>query len=151
MSPGPEVIKLLPCSTQLSMEFYLLINSKLLISTVIFLLSLAEYEIFSAYEYENANISWHFHIYQQRKFHAQLSWARKKFYNLGTRPSSDLEILLLSETNPKGNNYYDPGSLLQFLLFSMTALEVHTLYYSTRGIIRLSSPVNATQCKWAPS
>ena len=54
-SPGPEVIKLFSCSTQLSMKFYLLINSKLLISTVVFLLSLAEYEIFSAYEYENAN------------------------------------------------------------------------------------------------
>ena len=61
------------CSTQLSMKFYLLINSKLLISTVVFLLSLAECEIFYAYEYENANSSWHFHIYQQRKFHAQLS------------------------------------------------------------------------------
>ena len=38
-----------------------------------FLLTLAEGEIFYAYEYENANISWHFHIYQQRKFPAQLS------------------------------------------------------------------------------
>ena len=38
-----------------------------------FLLSLAECEIFYAHEYENANSSWHFHIYQQRIFHAQLS------------------------------------------------------------------------------
>ena len=70
---GPEVIKLFSCSTQLSMKFYLLMNSKLQISTVVFLLNLAEYVIFSAYEYENANISWHFYIYQQRKFLAQLS------------------------------------------------------------------------------
>ena len=46
---------------------------------VVFLLSLAECEIFSAHEYEIANISWHFHIYQQRKFHAQLSRAQKSF------------------------------------------------------------------------
>ena len=55
------------------MKFYLLINSKLLISTVFFLLSLAECEIFNANEYENANISWHFHIYQQGKFQAKLT------------------------------------------------------------------------------
>ena len=49
------------------------------------MLSSAECEIFYAYEYENASISWHFHIYRQRNFHAQLSWAWKKFYNLGAR------------------------------------------------------------------
>ena len=61
--PGPKVIKLFPFSTQLSMKFYLLINTKLLISTVVLLLSLAECKTFYAYEYENANISWHFHIH----------------------------------------------------------------------------------------
>ena len=60
-------IMIQPGSTQLSMKIYLLINSKLLISTVVFLLNLDECEIFYAYN------SWHFHIYQQRKFHAQLS------------------------------------------------------------------------------
>ena len=29
-----------------------------------------------------ANNCWHFNIYEQDKFHAQLSWAGKKFYNL---------------------------------------------------------------------
>ena len=29
----------------------------------VFMLSSAEHEIFSAYKYENANSSWHFHIY----------------------------------------------------------------------------------------
>ena len=41
------------------------------------LLYIAEHERFSANKYENANNSW------QRKFHDQLSWAWKKFYNLG--------------------------------------------------------------------
>ena len=54
-------------------EILLLINNKLLISLVVFLFSFPECEILYAYEYENANISWHFHINQQRKFHAQLS------------------------------------------------------------------------------
>ena len=35
--------------------------------TVVFMLSLAECAIFCAYKYENANISWHFHLYQQKK------------------------------------------------------------------------------------
>ena len=41
------------------------------------MLNSAEHEIFSANKYENANSSWHFHIYQQRNFHAQLCLARK--------------------------------------------------------------------------
>ena len=31
----------------------------------------------------------YFKIYKQNKFHAQLSWAWKKFYNLGARSASD--------------------------------------------------------------
>ena len=57
----------------LSMKFYLLINRKLMTSAVGFLLSLTDFEIFFAYEYENANSSWHFRINRQKKFHAQLS------------------------------------------------------------------------------
>ena len=38
-----------------------------------FLLNITEHENFSANKYENANYCWHFHIYQKRKFHAQLS------------------------------------------------------------------------------
>ena len=66
--PGPEVIKLFSCSTQLSMKFLLLINLKLLTIANSFLLNIAEHEIFSANKYENANYCWHFHIYLQRKF-----------------------------------------------------------------------------------
>ena len=61
------------CSTQLTMKFFLLINLKLLNTANCVLLNIAEYENFSANRYENANYCWHFHIYQQRKFHAQLS------------------------------------------------------------------------------
>ena len=32
----------------------------------------------------HANNCWHFNIYEQDKFHAQLSWAWKKLYNLET-------------------------------------------------------------------
>ena len=64
-------------------EIFMLINLKLLTIANSFLLNTAENEIFSVNKYENANNSWHFHIYLQRKFHAQLSWAwKKKFYNL---------------------------------------------------------------------
>ena len=66
---GPEVIKLYSCSTQLDMQFYLLINQTLPISTVDFMLGIAESEIFYVY----AIISWHFHIHKQRKYYAQLS------------------------------------------------------------------------------
>ena len=62
-SPGPEVIKLFSCSTQLSMIFALLINLKLLTTANSFLLNTAEHENFSANKYENANYCWHFHIY----------------------------------------------------------------------------------------
>ena len=54
--PGPEIIKLFSCSTQLSMKFPLLINLRLLIIVNSFLLNLAEHENFSANKYENANI-----------------------------------------------------------------------------------------------
>ena len=49
-----------------------------------FMLNSAEHEIFSGNKYENANnSSWHFHIYYQRKFHAQSCLARKIFAIVG--------------------------------------------------------------------
>ena len=38
-------------------------NLKLLTIANSFLLNIAEHEIFSGNKYENANYSWHFHIY----------------------------------------------------------------------------------------
>ena len=57
MQPGPDVIKLFPCSTQLSMKFILLLNLKLLTIANSFLLNIAEHENFSANKYENAKVS----------------------------------------------------------------------------------------------
>ena len=54
-NPGPEVIKLFTCSTQLSMKFVLLIYLKLRTIVNSFLLNIAEHENVSANEYENAN------------------------------------------------------------------------------------------------
>ena len=61
--PGPEVIKRFSCSTQMSMKFVMLINLKLLTIANFFLLNITEHEHFSANKYENANLSWNFHIY----------------------------------------------------------------------------------------
>ena len=62
--PGPEVVKHFSYSTQLSMKFVLLRNLKVLTIAHPFLLNIAEHLIFSATnQYENANNSWHFHIY----------------------------------------------------------------------------------------
>ena len=60
---GPEVIKHFSCSTQLSLNFVLQINLKLLTIAISFLENIAEHENFSANKYENANHCWHFYIY----------------------------------------------------------------------------------------
>ena len=39
------------------------------------MLNSAEHKILSANKYENANNSWHFHIYKQRKFHSLLAFS----------------------------------------------------------------------------
>ena len=44
---------------------------------------IGEHEHFSAIRFENDNYCWDSHIYQQREFDAQLSWAWIKFYNPG--------------------------------------------------------------------
>ena len=69
----PRGYKTFPCSALLSMKFYLLISIKLLISTVVFLFSLAEYEIVYAYEYENANIVGIFISAEKISYSAELS------------------------------------------------------------------------------
>ena len=56
---GPTVIKVMLNSAE--HKILPANKQKLLISTVVLLLNLAEFEILYAYKYENANISWHFH------------------------------------------------------------------------------------------
>ena len=81
----PELTNFFSCPTQLSMKFVLLTYLKLFTAAKSFWLNIAGHDIFPANKYENAKNAtycWHFHIYYQRKFHAQLSCAWKKFYNL---------------------------------------------------------------------
>ena len=63
------------------MKFVLLINLKLPTISNSVLLNITEYEIFSANKYENANYSWHFHIYQQRKFTEHEIFSASKYEN----------------------------------------------------------------------
>ena len=83
----PLVIKLFPCSTELSMEFIMLINVKM--PTTVGILA-----FFSILEFERIKISLLFSImvfYEQLKFHAQLSLARKSFTTL--RPIHEILVL----------------------------------------------------------
>ena len=73
MRPGPEVIKLFPCSTQLSTKFILLINVKM--PTIVGILTFisminATSEILKA---RNFFICRFFIFYEELKFRAQLS------------------------------------------------------------------------------
>ena len=82
---GPEVIKLFPCSTQLSMKFFLLLNVKMPTIVGILTFMSRKNSILSLSEPEKCWLYWYFHTYEHLKFHAQVSWAWKKFYNLGAR------------------------------------------------------------------
>ena len=64
------------------MKFFLLINIKM--PTIIGILTFMSRKssIVGLSEPEKCLISWYFHTYKHLKFHAQLIWARKKFYNL---------------------------------------------------------------------
>ena len=73
--PGPEVIKLFQCSTQLSTEFILLINVKMptnvSILTVISMINTTSERL----KARNFFICHYFSFYEQLKFPAQLSLA----------------------------------------------------------------------------
>ena len=72
-SPGPEVIKLFSCSAQLRLKFILLINVKMpTIVGILTFMSRINYK-FLSFEPEFSNNFDYFSIYEQLKFHAQLS------------------------------------------------------------------------------
>ena len=79
---GPEVINFFSCSTQLSTKFQLFIK-KLKYRQIKNFLALSLSDIV----YIMLINIWHFNIYEQDLFRAQLSWAWKQFYNLGARPT----------------------------------------------------------------
>ena len=70
---GPEVIKLLPCSTQLSTKLILLINVKM--STIVGILTFISmhYTTSERLKARNFFICQYFSFYEQLKFRAQLS------------------------------------------------------------------------------
>ena len=77
--PGPEVIKLFSCSAQLRLKFILLINVKMpTIVGILTFISRINYRL----SWSKPEISIYF-IYEQLKFHAQLSVLEKSFITLG--------------------------------------------------------------------
>ena len=72
-NPGPEVIKLFSCSAQLRLKFILLINVKMpTIVGILTFISRINYRLW----HSKPSISIYFRlfgIYEQLKFHAQLS------------------------------------------------------------------------------
>ena len=81
--PGPEVIKLFSCSTQPRMKFFLLINVKMPTIFGILTFMNRKNSLLHLSEPEKSWISWYSYTLEHLKFHAQLRWAWKKFYNLG--------------------------------------------------------------------
>ena len=65
------------------MTFSLLINVKMPTSFGILTFMSRKNSNLGVYEPEQCCISWYFYIYEHIKFHAQLSWAWRKFINLG--------------------------------------------------------------------
>ena len=81
--PGPEVRKLFSCSTQLSMKFVLFINLKILTKVLNFFHAQLSWASSAELSMKKVLFFWYFYLYDQVKFHAELSWAWKKFYNFG--------------------------------------------------------------------
>ena len=79
---GPEVIKIFSYSTQLSMKFFLLINIKM--PTIVgILIFISRKNFMLSYALQKKSLNWWYLIFHKRnRFHSQLSWAWKKFYNL---------------------------------------------------------------------
>ena len=81
----PEVIKLFSCSTQMRSKFILLINVKMptVVGILTFISRINDWLL--GFTSEISIDFGYFSTYEQIKFHAQLSWAWKKFYNLVPR------------------------------------------------------------------
>ena len=75
-----------------------------------FVRSSTENEIFSADKYENANNSWHFHIYKPRNFHTQLCLARKNLQLSAIRDLLAWQISFSAELSTK--NVLQPRGLV---------------------------------------
>ena len=82
-NPGPEIIKLLSCSTHVSMKIFLLINVKM--PTIVGILTFISRKnsFLGLPEPEKSCLSWYFYAYEHLKFHAQLNWAWIVFITSG--------------------------------------------------------------------
>ena len=132
VQPGPVVIKLFSCSTQLSMKFFLLIHVKM--PTVVGILTFmnGKNSILGLSEPKKSRISWYFYTYEHLKFRAQLSWARKKFYNLGARENS-------MESKRKG--YLERKDWSEFLYYAHALSPIsHNNSYMIFFSIRVLQP-----------
>ena len=65
------------------MKLFLLINVKMPTIVGILTFMSRKNSLLHLSEPEKSWISWYFYTYEHLKFHAQLSWVWKKFYNLG--------------------------------------------------------------------
>ena len=65
------------------MKFFQLINNKMPTIVGILTFMRGKNNILGLSEPKKSWISWYFYTYENLKFHAQLSWEWKKFYNLG--------------------------------------------------------------------
>ena len=61
-TPGPDVINIFSLNSA-EHEFFPNNKSQITNNCKVFLANIAEHENFSANKYENADLSWHFHIY----------------------------------------------------------------------------------------
>ena len=78
------------------MKFQMLIKFKMLKNNEFSYFQMLRCCIYHAHKYLNANNCncWHFNIVEHDKFHAQLSCAQKKFYNLGSKQNSNYKTML---------------------------------------------------------
>ena len=81
----PWGYKTFSCSTQLSTKFILLINVKM--PTIVGILKFISMINTTSERLKSKHIyiCWYYSFYEHLKFYSQLSWARKKFYNLKAR------------------------------------------------------------------
>ena len=90
-----KVIKLFSCLTQLNLKFILLINVKM--PTIVGILTFMSMinATFESFKARNIFVFRYFSFCQQVKLRTRLSWAWKKFYNLGAKKLGPLALILL--------------------------------------------------------
>ena len=102
-------------------EIFLLINVKM--PTIIGILTFmsGKNSILGTSEPKKCQISWYFYTYGHSKFHAQLSWAWKKFYNLFLLINVKMPTIIGILTFMSGKNSIlgtsEPKKMPNFLIF----------------------------------